>query len=52
MRNQSVGKVQQLDKDELQSMPESACRMKNMLVYVQNKGTQEAVTTVPDYLDI
>lgn len=48
MGNQNVGKVQQLDRDELQHLPESACRMQNMLVLVHSESTEESVTTASD----
>lgn len=48
MRNQNVGKVQQLDRDKLQHLPESACRMQNMLILVHSESTEESVTTASD----
>ena len=48
MGNQNVGKVQQLDRDKLQHLPESASRMQNMLIRVHSESTEESVTTVSD----
>ena len=48
MGNQNVGKVQQLDK--LQNLPESACRIQNMLIHVQSKSTQSLTTVSDSYM--